>query len=199
DAAYAAFPVDRRLDPQNFRPFARNPETMARNWPVPGMEGLMHRIGGLEKNYDTGHVSQDPANHQRMTDVRHQKIAGIADHLPEQSIDSGPPTGRLAILGWGSTWGSIRVAVRRAQAQGLEVTHIHLRHINPLPRNLKNLLDGFETVLVPELNTGQLVALLRARLGGEYSQLNKVTGQPFKVGEITTAIHNALDEKGGRT
>lgn len=197
--AYAAFPVDRQFNRDDFHPFRRDPETLARNWAVPGMANLMHRIGGLEKHYDTGNVSQDPANHQRMTDVRLRKIAGIADHLPGQSVDSGPEKGRLAILGWGSTWGAIRVAVRRAQAQGLEVTHIHLRHINPLPHNLKSLLDGFDTVLVPELNTGQLAALLRARLGGDFVQLNKVTGQPFKVSEITTAIDNALDDKGGRT
>ncbi|MHA1544918.1 MAG: 2-oxoacid:acceptor oxidoreductase subunit alpha [Alphaproteobacteria bacterium] len=190
--AYKAFPVNRKIDEKKFQPYLRDPQTLARNWAVPGMAGLMHRIGGLEKHYDTGHVSQDPANHQRMTDVRHQKIASIADHIPEQTVDSGPPSGRLAILGWGSTWGGIRVAARRAQAQGLDVAHIHLRHINPLPRNLKNLLEGFETVLVPELNTGQLATLLRARLGGDFVQLNKVSGQPFKVSEISTAIHQAL-------
>lgn len=174
-----------------FNPFMRDPETLARPWVVPGMPGLMHRIGGLEKSAETGDISYDPANHQKMTELRAAKIARVADFIPEQQVSFGPDHGRLAVVGWGSTFGAIDQAVRLARAQGLEVSHIHLRHLNPMPKNLGTLLSRFDRVLVPELNMGQLATLLRDRFLIPVRQLNKVAGQPFKVREVLAAITEA--------
>ncbi|QPC41699.1 2-oxoacid:acceptor oxidoreductase subunit alpha [Kaustia mangrovi] len=185
---FAPFPVSFRTDADGFEPFARDPETLARAWAVPGTPGLEHRIGGLEKADITGNVSYDPDNHEHMTRLRVDKIRGIADALPEQRPEVGKPHGRLAVVGWGSTWGATRVAVRRAMAEGIDVAQIHLRHIWPLPKNLGDLLGAYDKILIPELNTGQLAALLRAELGIRPHTLNKVKGQPFKVSEIGAAI-----------
>src|SRR5690606_24111895 len=145
-----------------FHPFLRDETTLARNWPKPGTPGLEHRIGGLEKSYSTGHISYDPDNHHKMTMVRAQKIQNIAQDIPEQPVEIGNTSGELAVVSWGSTYGSVQQAVRRQRAAGLDVSHIHIRHLWPLPRNLESLLKGFEKILVPELNAGQLVKLLRA-------------------------------------
>ncbi|SLN32223.1 2-oxoacid:acceptor oxidoreductase subunit alpha [Oceanibacterium hippocampi] len=187
-ADYAPFPVEFRTDPEGFQPFHRNETTLARNWAVPGTPGLEHRIGGIEKASESGHISYDPANHQRMTDLRAAKIAGIANDIPEQTVDAGPQSGKLAVVGWGSTYGPISRAVSNMRNRGVEVSHIHLRHIWPLPRNLGTLLAGFDNVLVPEMNHGQLVTLLRSEYLLPARPLNKVTGQPFRIAELESAI-----------
>ena len=186
--AFEPFPVEFRTEVDGFQPYGRDPETLARPWVRPGTPGLEHRIGGLEKDYATGNVSYDPENHQRMTNVRHEKIARIADDIPEQTVDQGPESGPLAVVGWGSTHGPISQAVERSQEEGLSVSHIHLRHLSPLPRNLGDLLAGFEKVLVPEMNMGQLTTMLRSRYLVPAIGVPKVTGKPFKIVEIMDAI-----------
>jgi 2-oxoglutarate ferredoxin oxidoreductase subunit alpha len=187
-----SFPVQFRTDPEGFQPFARDPETMARPWAIPGTPGLEHRVGGLEKDALTGNVSYDPDNHQRMTDERAAKIAGIASDIPPQEIQAGEATGKLVLVGWGSTFGPINQAVRRARDEGYEVSHIHIRYICPLPPNLGELLSGFDNVLVPEMNNGQLVTLLRSTFTIPAAGLNKVSGRPFMVREILDAIRTRL-------
>ena len=183
------FPVEFRTETEGFQPYERDPETLARPWVRPGTPGLEHRIGGLEKDYATGNVSYDPENHQRMTDVRHEKIARIANDIPEQAVDQGPESGPLAVVGWGSTYGPISRAVERSRKEhGISVSHIHLRHLSPLPRNLGDLLAGFDKVLVPEMNMGQLTTVLRSRYLVPAISLPKVTGKPFKIVEIMDAI-----------
>ena len=188
-SALAPFPVEFRTETEGFQPYERDPETLARPWVRPGTPGLEHRIGGLEKDYATGNVSYDPENHQRMTDVRHEKIARIASDIPEQAVDQGPESGPLAVVGWGSTYGPISRAVERSRNErGISVSHIHLRHLSPLPRNLGDLLAGFDKVLVPEMNMGQLTTVLRSRYLVPAISLPKVTGKPFKIVEIMDAI-----------
>ena len=186
------FPVKFRTDPENFQPFARNPKTLARPWAVPGTPGLEHRIGGLEKDSVTGNISYDPDNHQHMTDARAAKINGIANDIPEQQIQCGETGGDLVLVGWGSTYGPINQAVRNARDEGHDVAHIHIRHIWPLPRNLGDLLGTFDRVLVPEMNNGQLLTLLRSSFAIPAEGLNKVSGKPFLVSEILTDIHTRL-------
>jgi 2-oxoglutarate ferredoxin oxidoreductase subunit alpha len=189
---YAPFPVTFRTDPEGFHPFLRDPKTLARAWAVPGTPGLEHRIGGIEKDYDSGNISYEPANHQRMTDVRRNKILGIANDIPLQAVDQGNERGRLAVVGWGSTYGPISRAVSNARARGLDVSHIHVRHIWPLPRNLGQLLGNFDQILVPEMNTGQFITVLRSEFLVPAQGLNKVTGKPFKIAEIEAAITQRL-------
>ncbi len=169
--------------------FERDAETFARVWASPGHSGYVHRVGGIEKDIESGNISYEPDNHQAMTDMRRDKVASVADYLPDQEIDAGT-RGGLAVVAWGSTWGSVHQAVRGCVADGLAVAHIHLRHINPLPANLAALLAAFDKVLVPELNDGQLATLLRDKLLLSVEQLNKVTGQPFHVSEIKERIRH---------
>ncbi|HMH82495.1 MAG TPA: 2-oxoacid:acceptor oxidoreductase subunit alpha [Gemmatimonadales bacterium] len=187
-AALPRFPVHFRTDPAGFHPFLRDPVTLARAWAVPGTPELEHRIGGLEKDYDTGHISYDPENHARMTRTRAAKIAGIANDIPPQRPALGDDHGAVAVVGWGSTYGAIHQAVRDAREDGVDVSHFHLRYLNPFPSNLGELLKGFDRVLVPEMNSGQLVQLLRAAYLVPAEGLNKVEGKPFKVAEIVQAI-----------
>ncbi|UCF40983.1 MAG: 2-oxoacid:acceptor oxidoreductase subunit alpha [Gemmatimonadota bacterium] len=187
------FPVQFRSEPEGFQPFRRDPHTLARPWAIPGTPGLEHRIGGLERDAESGHISYDPDNHQRMTDARLAKVRRIADDIPEQEIQVGTPGGALAVVGWGSTYGPIYQAVRRAREEGLEVSHLHLRHLNPLPRNLGDLLRSFEQIMVPEMNTGQLVTILRSTYLVAAEGVSKVTGKPFKVSEILDAIRTRLE------
>jgi 2-oxoglutarate/2-oxoacid ferredoxin oxidoreductase subunit alpha len=184
----APFPVTFRTDPEGFQPFLRDPGTLARPWVKPGTPGLAHRIGGIERDYDSGNISYDPANHQRMTDVRAAKIAGIANDIPLQTVELGPDRGAVAVVGWGSTHGALHQGVRQLLKQGLKVSHIHLRYLNPFPRNLGDLLRRFGQVLVPEMNAGQLVQLLRAQYLVPAEGLNKVQGKPFMVSEIVDAV-----------
>jgi 2-oxoglutarate ferredoxin oxidoreductase subunit alpha len=182
-----------RTELEGFQPFARDPETLARNWAIPGTPGLEHRIGGLEKDYDSGNISYDPDNHDKMCRTRAAKIAGIANYIPEQSMDVGPKSGKLLVLGWGSTYGAIRSAVERCRERGLEVSHAHLRYINPLPRNLGDIIAGFDRVLIPELNLGQLVKLIRAEFLIPAETYSKCEGQPFRIDEIENRIRQMME------
>ena len=166
----------------------RDAATLGRPWVAPGMEGLAHRVGGLEKDIETGDISYDAANHQAMSELRAKKVASVADFIPDQEVEQGADKGPLAVVGWGSTHGAIWRAVNDAREKGYDVAQIHLRYLNPLPKNLGALLAGYDKVLLPEMNMGQCATLLRDKLGLEVIQLNKVSGQPFKVSEITEAI-----------
>ena len=190
------FPVRFRTDPEGFHPFVRDARTLARAWARPGTTGLEHRIGGLERSYDTGHISYDPDNHERMTKVRAAKIAGIAQDIPLQTVALGEDRGALAVVGWGSTYGAVHQAVREVREEGRPVSHIHLRHLAPLPRNLGDLLRGFKQILVPELNNGQLVHLLRAAYLVPAEGLNQITGKPFKVSTVADAIRERVSAFG---
>jgi len=196
-SALPRFPVHFRTAASGFHPFVRDPATLARAWAVPGTPGLEHRIGGIEKSAETGHISYDPENHQRMTTLRAAKIAGIARDIPPQRVALGDDHGALALVGWGSTFGPIQQAVRAARAEGLDVSHIHVRHLSPFPRNLGELLGRFDRVLVPEMNNGQLVHLLRAAYLIPAEGLNQVTGKPFRVATILAAIRESLNGAGG--
>jgi 2-oxoglutarate ferredoxin oxidoreductase subunit alpha len=187
----ARHPVRFRTDPEGFAPYHRDFETLARPWAIPGTPGLEHRIGGLEKEDVTGNVSYSPQNHERMTQLRHEKVARIAREVPPAEVD-GPDRGRLLVVGWGGTFGAIRSAVEESRERGLDVSHLHLRQLNPFPTNLGEVLGRFEHVLVPELNMGQLVKLLRAEFLVPAESLCKVQGQPFKIVEIRERIEKCL-------
>jgi 2-oxoglutarate/2-oxoacid ferredoxin oxidoreductase subunit alpha len=193
------FPVRYRTDPAGFQPFLRDAETLARPWVKPGTPRLEHRIGGLERDYDTGHISYDPDNHARMTKARADKIAGIARDIPLQTVALGNDHGELAVVGWGSTFGPIHQAVKIGRDEGRDVSHIHLRYVSPFPRNLGDLLQRFKRVLVPEMNNGQLVKLLRAEYLLPAESLPKVTGKPFRVTEIAQAIRGGSTHYAPRT
>ena len=190
---FTAFPVSflDHVPEAGFKPYSRDAK-LARPWVRPGTKDLLHRIGGIEKAVDTGHINYEADNHQAMTDLRQAKILGVADHIPEQDVALGNASGRLVVVGWGSTYGPIHQAVRRARAKGRDVSHVHLRHIWPLPKNLAVLLRSFEHILVPEMNTGQLKTLLRDQFLVDAKPLNKVSGQPFRIAEIEAAIEAAL-------
>ncbi len=180
-------PVSYRTDPAGFEPYSRDPETLARPWAIPGTPGLEHRIGGLEKREGSGDVSYDPDNHERMVHLRAEKVARVANDLPLAEV-VGDPAGGLLVIGWGSTWGSITSAVRRARQRGLRVSQLHLRHLNPMPRNLGELLERYDRVLVPEINLGQLALLLQGRYLKPVIPLNRVRGLPFAAAEILDKI-----------
>lgn len=191
-ADFEPFPVEHAAAPAEgaeANPFERDMETLARIWVKPGTPGLEHRIGGLERSFETGHISYDPDNHQKMTDVRADKVAGIARDIPAQEVTLGEDSGDVAVVGWGSTFGPIDQAVRRARAEGVRVSHIHIRYLNPLPANLEQLLAGFGQILIPEMNMGQLHTLLKDRFLLKATALSKVSGQPFKISEIHQAIN----------
>jgi len=187
------FPVNFLNDTNEFSPTKRDPVTLARNWPIPGTPHLEHRIGGIEKSYDTGNISYDAANHQKMTDIRKNKIDGIANDIPEQKVTRGEDAGEIAVVGWGSTFGPITRAVQKIRLEGHKVSHIHIRHIWPLPKNLASLLNGFKKVIVAEINTGQLITVLRSQYLIDAQGLNKISGQPFKVSEVEEAIRKSLE------
>jgi 2-oxoglutarate/2-oxoacid ferredoxin oxidoreductase subunit alpha len=193
---YTPFPVDffdrALMDGEKLNPYSRDPETLKRPWIKPGTPGLMHRIGGIEKDFGSGNISYEAENHQKMTDTRANKILGIANSIPDQAIDQGAADDDLVIVGWGSTYGPITQAVKRARAAGKKVAHIHIRHIWPLPKNLGDLLRGYKNILLPEMNTGQLKTLIRDQYLVDARPLNKVSGQPFKIAEIEAAIDVAL-------
>jgi 2-oxoglutarate ferredoxin oxidoreductase subunit alpha len=186
--------VTNHTDPETFQPYDRDPDTLARPWAIPGTPGLEHRIGGLESADVTGVVSYDADNHQRMTDLRARKVAGIADDIPDLEV-FGPASGDLLILGWGSTYGSLRTAAERLQRAGHSVAHAQLRHLNPFPRNTGDVLAGYKRVLIPEINTGQLRLLIRGRYLVDAVGLNRVRGKPFPVPEIMKAAMLLLDEE----
>ncbi|HJS10795.1 2-oxoacid:acceptor oxidoreductase subunit alpha [Sphingopyxis sp.] len=188
---YEAFPVEflTEVPEGGFKPYGRD-EKLKRPWVKPGTPGLLHRIGGIEKELDTGHINYAPENHQAMTDIRKDKIDGIK--VPDQVVELGAEGGKLAVVGWGSTFGPIHQAVRRKRAEGLDVSHVHIRHIWPLPANLGELLKSYDRVIVPEMNTGQLKTVLRDQYLVDAKPVNKVSGQPFTIAEIEAAIEEAL-------
>ena len=188
---YEAFPVEflTEVPEGGFKPYGRD-EKLKRPWVKPGTPGLLHRIGGIEKELDTGHINYAPGNHQAMTDIRKDKIDGIK--VPDQVVELGSEGGKLAVVGWGSTFGPIHQAVRRKRAEGEDVSHVHIRHIWPLPANLGELLKSYDRVIVPEMNTGQLKTVLRDQYLVDAKPVNKVSGQPFTIAEIEAAIEEAL-------
>jgi 2-oxoglutarate ferredoxin oxidoreductase subunit alpha len=176
-----------------FMPYRRNPETLARNWAIPGTEGLQHRIGGIEKADLTGNISYDPANHEHMTMIRENKVAGIANSLPDATT-VGPDHGDVLILGWGSTRGPITGAVKALAAEGKKVSGCSLRHINPFPKNLGDLLKQFKRVLIPEMNRGQLAMLIRSKYLVDAASYTKVQGLPFYTDELIDRVKQILEE-----
>jgi len=172
-------------------PYSRD-EKLKRPWIKPGTPGLMHRIGGIEKGVDTGHIEYGPANHQVMTEIRRDKILGVADSLPDQELAFGKAGAKLCVVGWGSTYGPIHQAVARAGADGKDVAHVHIRNIWPLPKNLGELLKSFDRIIVPEMNTGQLKTILRDQYLVDAKPVNKVSGQPFTIAEIAAVIEENL-------
>jgi 2-oxoglutarate ferredoxin oxidoreductase subunit alpha len=185
--------VPARTEKEGFFPYLRDPETLARPWAVPGTPGLEHRIGGLEKSDILGNVSYDPDNHHKMQLLRQAKVAGIADDIPPLDV-FGAPEGDLLILGWGSSYGAIRSAVERLRERGQAVSHAHLRHLNPFPPNTGDVLAAFRRVLIPELNLGQLLMLIRARYLIDAIGYNKVRGKPFRIVEIEAEADRILGE-----
>ncbi len=192
---YEGFPVVHATEVEGFSPANRDPDTLARVWAKPGTPGLEHRIGGIERDAVTGDISYDAENHQKMTLMRQAKIDGIARDIPLQSVDQGNTTGKLAVVGWGSTYGVIHQAVKRARQSNMDVSHVHIRYMWPMPANLGELLKGFDQVLIPEMNTGQLIDILRAEYVIDAKGLSKVSGQPFKIREIEAAIKAQMESK----
>jgi len=188
------FEVNFATDPESFQPYARDEETLARPWAIPGTPGLEHRIGGLEKSDGAGVVSYTAENHEIMVHHRAEKVARIANDIPDLEV-TGNPEGELLVLGWGSTYGAITSAVQRARADRLSVSAAHLRHMNPFPKNLGDVLSRFERVLIPEMNLGQLRMLIRARYLVDAVGLNRVTGRPLKIGEIVEKINGLVRRK----
>ena len=176
-------------------PYKRNPETLGRPWAIPGTPGLEHRIGGLAKQPETGNVSYLPHENERMVHDRAKKVAKLAEVIPEQAL-FGAEQGELLLVSWGSTFGAVRSATIRMQARGKSVSHAHLRYLNPFPRNLGDILSRFERILVPEMNMGQLVFLLKGTYcaGQNFFSFPKVQGRPFTIGELTDKIETLLKQ-----
>jgi len=194
-SGYEPFPVSFFDQPpaegEGVMPYARNAD-LARPWIKPGTRGLEHRIGGIEKQPGTGNIDYSPAAHQEMTNTRAAKVARVAESIPDQEVCLGREGAKLAVVGWGSTFGPIHQAVRRSLDRGLDVAHVHIRHIWPMPRNISALLRSFEHILVPEMNTGQLKTILRDQFLVDARPLSKVSGHPFRIAEIEAAIERAL-------
>ena len=184
-------PVHFETNPENFQPYRRDPQTLARPWAVPGTPGLEHRIGGLEKQDVTGNVNYEPLNHERMVRLRAEKVAGIAQDIPDV-VPVGADSGDLVIVSWGSTSGPITAALKSEKFNGRRIGHVHLRHLNPLPKNLGDVLMRYDKVLVPEMNMGQLVMMLRAKYLVDAEGFNKIQGKPFKTSEIERKIEQVL-------
>ena len=194
---YRPFPVSYFDTPsaegQSVMPFARN-DDLARPWIKPGTAGLEHRIGGIEKQPGTGNIDYSPAAHQEMTDTRAAKVRGVAKSIAPQEVCLGREGAELAVVGWGSTFGPIHQAVRRALAKRQDVAHVHVRHIWPMPENMSVLLKGFKHILVPEMNMGQLKTVLRDQFLVDAKSLTKVSGHPFRIAEIEAAIDAQLED-----
>jgi 2-oxoglutarate ferredoxin oxidoreductase subunit alpha len=190
-----AIPVHHRTDPADFLPYVRDEETLGRPWVLPGTPNMEHRIGGLGKQDVTGNVSYTPEDHEHIVKIRCEKVARLANTIPEQPVN-GPQEGELLVVGWGGTYGALRSAVAAAQAAGKSVAHAQIRYLNPFPRNLAAVLNRFDRVLVAELNLGQLAFLLRGRFasrsGPEFLQLNKIQGRPFRISEVLRQINEVL-------
>jgi 2-oxoglutarate/2-oxoacid ferredoxin oxidoreductase subunit alpha len=184
-------PVHFETNPEDFQPYRRDPQTLARPWAIPGTPGLEHRIGGLEKQDVTGNVNYEPLNHERMVRLRAEKVAAIVQDVPD-AVPAGADSGDLLIVSWGSTSGPITAALKSEKFRGRRIGHVHLRHLNPLPKNLGDVLMRYDKVLVPEMNMGQLVMVLRARYLVDAEGYNKIQGKPFKTSEIERKIEQVL-------
>jgi 2-oxoglutarate ferredoxin oxidoreductase subunit alpha len=172
---------------EKLQPYLRD-EKLVRPWAVPGTKGLEHRIGGLEKENITGNVSYDPENHQLMVKIRQEKVDKIAEYIPEQKIDNGPPKGKVLVLGWGSTFGAIKTAVQELLNEGHQVAHAHLRYLRPFPKNLGDILRNYEKVLVPEINNGQLIKIIRDVYFVDAIGYNKIMGIPITKTELVEEL-----------
>jgi 2-oxoglutarate ferredoxin oxidoreductase subunit alpha len=192
DPIIVEHPVAPRNGDDVFKPYLRNPETLGRAWAIPGTPGLEHRMGGLAKQPESGNVSYNPQENQQMVQERAEKIARLADIIPPQFVH-GPQEGDLLVVGWGSTYGAIRSAVRHLQKQGHAVSHAHIHYLNPFPKNLGDILSRFDRILVPEMNMGQLIILLRGKYGTHnFIPFSKVQGRPFTIKEVTEKIEALL-------
>jgi 2-oxoglutarate ferredoxin oxidoreductase subunit alpha len=189
----APIKVEFATNPEGFLPYARDAETLSRPWAVPGTKGLEHRIGGLSGENLTGNVSHSPANNELMVRTRARKVAGIAREIPPIEVFGDASGGDLVVLGWGSTFGPIREAVKRVRAKGKKVSHVHLRYLNPMPGDLGETLKRFKQVMVAEMNMGQLLKLVRAEYLIDAFGFNKIQGRPFKVSEIENRINRVLE------
>lgn len=185
------FAPERGNNDDKFMPYLRD-EKLSRPWALPGTKGLEHRIGGLEKQNVTGNISYDPNNHEQMVLLRQEKVDRVADYIPLQTMDNGPETGDLLILGWGGTYGALKTATAILRGEGLNVSHAHLRYINPFPKNLGEILKGFKTIVVPELNNGQLVKIIRDKYFIDAIPYNKIQGLPFMSTEVVNKIKEIL-------
>ncbi|MGC2420432.1 MAG: 2-oxoacid:acceptor oxidoreductase subunit alpha [Candidatus Acidiferrales bacterium] len=185
-------PVHFETNPENFEPYRRDPETLARPWAIPGTPGLEHRIGGLEKQDVSGNINYEPLNHERMVRLRAEKVAAIVQDVPD-AVPAGDPSGELLIVAWGSTHGPITAALKAQRAKGHRIGHVHLRHLNPMPKTLGEVMNRYDKVLVPEMNMGQLVMLLRAKYLVDAEGYGKIQGKPFQQAEIERKIEELLD------
>jgi 2-oxoglutarate/2-oxoacid ferredoxin oxidoreductase subunit alpha len=185
------FEVKYETNPVGFQPYKRNPDTLARSWAIPGTPGLEHRIGGIEKQDVTGNINYEPLNHEHMVRTRAEKVAGIAQDIPE-IVPAGDQSGDLLIVAWGSTNGPITAAMNAQREKGRKIGHVHLRHLNPFPRNLGDVLKRYKQILVPEMNMGQLVMILRAKFLVDAQSYGKIQGKPFKQSEIEDKIEELL-------
>ena len=176
---------------EKLQPYLRD-EKLARPWAIPGTKGLEHRIGGIEKENITGNISYDPANHQLMVKLRQEKVDKIADHIPLQEIDNGPEEGKILVLGWGSTYGAIKSAVNELVKEGHAVSHAHLRYLRPFPKNLGDIIKRFDKVLIPEINNGQLIKIIRDQYMVDAIGYNKIMGIPITSTEMIEEIKELL-------
>lgn len=181
------------VDKENWSWIKRDPDTLVRDWAIPGMEGLEHRIGGLEKDYDTGNISYDPENHQKMCEARQKKVEKAANNIPLQELE-GAESGDLLVISWGGTYGSVEMAVRTLQKEAKKISLIHLRYINPMPKNIASIIKNFKKVIVPELNMGQMVHVINAKFTCDALSYTKVEGLPFKISELKEVFKNTLKE-----
>ena len=186
------FLKERKEDDPVYMPYKRD-EKLVRSWAIPGTKGLEHRVGGLEKDQETGNVSYDPENHHQMVKIRAAKVDKIADYIPLQELESGSENSKLIVVGWGSTFGAIKTAVRELASEGVDVAHTQIKYIQPMPNNLGDILSNYDKILVPEMNNGQLIKLIRDRYLVDAKPLNKIKGMPFEAQEIKSAILNMLN------
>jgi 2-oxoglutarate ferredoxin oxidoreductase subunit alpha len=187
------FEPPRETEGEPFLPYLRD-ENHVRSWAIPGTKGIEHRVGGLEKEDETGNVSYDPDNHEKMVMLREAKRDKVAEFIPLLEIDQGESSGDVLVIGWGSTYGSIRTAVKQLRQEGVDISHAHLNYVCPFPRNLEEMMRGFDTVIVPEINNGQLVRLIRDKFLIPAKPINKIKGRPFGVQELKDAILNITSD-----
>ena len=189
---HVRFLKERLEDDPVYLPYKRD-EKLVRSWAIPGTKGLEHRVGGLEKDQETGNVSYDPENHHQMVKIRAAKVDKIADYIPPQELESGSENSELLVVGWGSTFGAIKTVVRELAMEGIDVAHTHIKYIQPMPKNLGQILSNYDKILIPEMNNGQLIKLIRDRYLVDAQPLNKIKGMPFEAQEIKSAILNMLN------